>query len=331
MTYYLETGSQDPYYNLAFEETVLRRRTEGEYLILWQNANTVVVGQNQNTAEEIDPDFVREHHIRVVRRSTGGGAVYHDLGNLNYSFIADAGQAEKLTMERFTRPVVAALRGLGLEAEASGRNDILVEGRKVSGTAQRLLGGRILYHGCLLFDADPSMVAGALRADPEKFSSKSTKSVRSRVGNVRDFLKEDMTLSQFWQYLKTSMAAGGLTETALTAQELAEAETLKREKYDTWQWNYGRSPKYTMKNRRRFPGGTVEVRANVEHGMVTDIAFYGDFLSLAPLDGLCVALTGCPFRREDFRAVLDRFPVGELFGTVTADEVLDTVFGGSDT
>ena len=132
---YMETGSTDPTYNLAFEEYVLTHRREGEYLLLWQNDNTIVVGRNQNTAQEIDPAFVEQHHIRVVRRGTGGGAVYHDMGNLNYSFITDVGDAERLTMERFTRPIVAALQGLGLRAEASGRNDILVEGRKVSGTA----------------------------------------------------------------------------------------------------------------------------------------------------------------------------------------------------
>ncbi len=326
MTFYLETGSQDPYYNLAFEETVLRRRTEGDWLLLWQNDNTIVVGQNQNTEEEIDHDFVDAHHIHVVRRSTGGGAVYHDLGNLNYSFITDAGQAEQLAMERFTRPIVAALRGLGLEAEASGRNDILVEGRKVSGTAQRLAKGRILYHGCMLFDADPGMIAGALRADPDKFASKSTKSVRSRVSNIRPLLKEDMTLAQFWAYLKTALTADGLTETALTAEELAEVERLKREKYDTWEWNWGRSPQYGYRDRRRFPGGTLEVRADVEKGHIRDIVFFGDFLSVVPLDGLCAALAGCPWRREDAAAVLDRFPVGEMFGAITAEQVLDTMF-----
>ena len=152
---YMETGSTDPTYNLAFEEYVLTHRREGEYLLLWQNDNTIVVGRNQNTAQEIDPAFVEQHHIRVVRRGTGGGAVYHDMGNLNYSFITDVGDAERLTMERFTRPIVAALQGLGLRAEASGRNDILVEGRKVSGTAQRLVNGRILHHGTLLFDSRP--------------------------------------------------------------------------------------------------------------------------------------------------------------------------------
>ena len=141
--FYLETHSQNPYYNLAFEEYVLTHRREGEYLLLWQNDNTIVVGQNQNTEAEINRPFVEEHHIHVVRRSTGGGAVYHDLGNLNYSFITDAGALQELAMQRFTAPVVEALKGLGLNAEASGRNDILVEGRKVSGTAQRISHGRI--------------------------------------------------------------------------------------------------------------------------------------------------------------------------------------------
>ena len=245
-TMYLETHSTDPAYNLAFEETVLRNRQDRPYLLLWQNDNTIVVGQNQNTAAEIDPDFVEEHHIHVVRRTTGGGAVYHDMGNLNYSFITDVENAADMSYQQFTRPVVEALQGLGLQAEASGRNDILVEGRKISGTAQRLLGKRMLFHGTLLFDSDPSMIAGALRADPAKFESKSTQSVRSRVGNIRSFLKKDMDLPAFWQYLKDAFGGEGLETGTLTAEELAAVQALKERKYDTWEWNYGKSPKYDM-------------------------------------------------------------------------------------
>ena len=241
--HYLETGSQNPYYNLAFEEFVLRNRTEGEYLLLWQNKNTIVIGQNQNAEGEINRAFVEEHDIHVVRRTTGGGAVYHDLGNLNYSFITDVGDAERLTMERFTAPVTEALRALGLQAEASGRNDILVEGRKVSGTAQRVLRNRILHHGTLLFDSNPAMVAGALRVDPVKFQSKSAKSVRSRIGNIREFLKTDMDMQEFWEYLKKALAGSGLIQDSLTPEELQEVKELEESKYDTWEWNFGRSPK----------------------------------------------------------------------------------------
>lgn len=325
---YLETSSQDPAYNLAFEEYVLAHRIEGDYLILWQNDNTVVIGRNQNAEEEIDHAFVKSHGVRVVRRTTGGGAVYHDLGNLNYSFITDAREAENLSMERFIQPVVNALRGLGLQAEASGRNDILVEGRKVSGTAQRLVRGRILYHGTLLFDSDPAMLSGALRAHPEKFQSKSAKSVRSRVGNIRPCLERDMTLEAFWAYLRQALA-DGLREGRLAPEELAEVETLRRSKYATWAWTYGRSPAYDLQNRRRWPGGSLEVRLQVKEGTLEGIAFYGDFLSCRSLDPLTEALRGCPFRREEFGAVLDRFRLEEFFGTICREEVLDTVFYAS--
>ena len=323
---YLETGSQNPYYNLAFEEFVLTHRLDGEYLLLWQNDNTIVVGQNQNTEAEINREFVEAHHINVVRRTTGGGAVYHDLGNLNYSFITGAGDADRLTMERFTRPVVEALRGLGLQAEASGRNDILVDGKKVSGTAQRLVKGRILYHGTMLFDADSSMVAGALQVDPSKFQSKRAKSVRSRIGNIRPALARDMELGEFWEYLKNTLAGGGMTAGSLTAEELSAVEELKRTKYDTWEWNYGRSPQYDLINKRGFEGGGLEVRVQVKEGRITGIVFYGDFLAVAPLDGLTAALEGCAFRREAVEEVLDRFSLGELFGGIAKEEILETMF-----
>lgn len=325
--HYLETGSKDPRYNLAFEEFVLTHRTEGEYLMLWQNENTVVVGQNQNTEEEIDRAFVEAHGITVVRRTTGGGAVYHDLGNLNYSFITDSGDAEQITMTRFTQPVVAALQGLGLQAEAAGRNDILVEGKKVSGTAQRLVGSRILYHGTMLFDSDPSMVAGALRADPAKFQSKSSKSVRSRIGNIRSFLRQDMTLPAFWDYLKQTLAQGGeLQEEHLTPEELEEVRRLRDEKYATWEWTYGRSPKYTMTNRRKWDGGILEPRIAVEEGHITQAAFFGDFLSLTSLEPLTEALKGCLFRQEEMGQVLSRFPLEQYFGSITREEILETIF-----
>ena len=324
---YLETGSQDPFYNLAFEEYVLTHRSEGEYLMLWQNDNTIVIGQNQNTEEEINRAFVEANGIHVVRRTTGGGAVYHDLGNLNYSFISDYTGIDHAALSRFTGPIVRALEGLGVHAETSGRNDILAEGHKVSGTAQRVTGGRILYHGTLLFDSDPEMVAGALHADPEKFRSKSTKSVRSRIGNIRAYLRQDMELPEFWDYLKGVLSESGITHGALRPEELEAVAELKRTKYDTWEWNFGRSPDYSMQNRRRFPGGTVEVRMEVTRGRIAELRFFGDFLSLRPLDDLTAALRGCAYSREDIAALLGAFPLEQYFGSVTKDEILETIFG----
>jgi len=323
--FYLETGSQNPHYNLAFEEFVLTHRVEGDYLILWQNDNTIVIGQNQNAEEEINRSFVEAHQIHVVRRSTGGGAVYHDLGNLNYSFITDAGE-DKLTFKRFTGPIVEALKGLGLDAEASGRNDILVNGRKVSGTAQRIFKNRILHHGTLLFDSNPSLVAGALQVDPSKFQSKSSKSVRSRIGNIRDFLPKDMELLEFWEYLKGFLAGNGIVCADLKEDELAEVNQLKTGKYDTWEWNFGRSPKYNVTNKQRYEAGILKFQAAVEGGHIQEIAFYGDFLATSPMSPLTDALIGCAFRREDVATVLDRFDLTSLFGGITKDEILNVIF-----
>ena len=269
---------------------------------------------------------MEEHEIKVVRRSTGGGTVYHDLGNLNYSFITDSGDASQLTMERFTRPIVSALQRLGLAAEASGRNDILVEGKKVSGTAQRLMGQRILHHGTLLFDSNPDMISGALQVDPEKFRSKSTKSVRSRVGNIRSFLSKDMDLQSFWEYLKGTLAESGMILDQLSEDELQEVRDLERVKYSTWEWNFGRSPKYDFQNKGRFDGGTLEIGVQVEKGHIVQIGFYGDFLGVTSLEPLTEALKGSAFRKEDVERILTGFSLKELFGGITREEILATMF-----
>lgn len=323
-TYYLETGSTDPAYNLAFEEYVQAHRREGNYLILWQNRNAVIIGRNQNAEAEINRSFVDSHEIRVVRRNTGGGAVYHDLGNLNYSFLTDASDPQDRAAAIFTTPVVEALRSLGLDAEASGRNDILVSGHKVSGTAQHLLKGRLLHHGTLLFDSDLSAVSGALNPDPTKFQSKSVKSVRSRVGNIRSFLKEDMTLPQFWAHLKATLS-DTLIHTQLTPGELDGVLALKQEKYDTWQWNFGKSPRYEQICRQRFSGGLLEIHMTVHQGRIAAFKIYGDFLGLTPVEDLEAAMLGCPCREDAIRDVLDSLPDLSCLGSISAENFMQTI------
>lgn len=323
--YYLETGSNDPCYNLAVEQYILEHKREGDWLMLWQNANTVVIGHNQNTAEEVNQDFIDEHRVTVVRRMTGGGAVYHDMGNLNYSFITDAGDKALQRISRFTEPVCRALGAMGVAAEASGRNDILVDGKKVSGVAQRVYQGRILHHGTLLFDSDAAMIAGALRADPAKFASKSTKSVKSRVGNLKDHLPEGTTIQDFWDALRTELMDEDAVTVTLTEEELSSIRSLADSKYRTWEWNYGQSPDYAFKNRRRYPGGTLEVRMDIHRGIIRKIRFYGDFMSTSSLDGLTRELAGIPRQREALLEVLSRYDIPALFGSITAEEILETI------
>ena len=328
MRYYMETGSTDPAYNLAFEEYVLLNKKEGDFLLLWQNANAVIIGRNQNTEEEIDRDFIETHGVKVVRRITGGGAVYHDLGNLNYSFITDCGEYGQAAMAAFPEPVVGALRGLSLNAEAKGRNDIVVDGCKVSGTAQRVQGGRILFHGTLLFDSDPEMVAGALRVDPDKFRSKSTKSVRGRVGNIRDFLTEKMSLPEVWNYLKEDLLQGEFEEKFLGEEELRGVNKLKEEKYDTWDWNFGVSRPFDRNVKKLCPGGILKTGVTVDRGgVISAVSFRGDFMSRREVAGIEQALSGCRYEREAIRQRLEGFTLEEYFGTITQDEILDSLIG----
>ncbi len=324
---YFETNSTDPSYNLAFEEYLLTNFRNGSILILWQNSGAVIIGRNQNTEEEIHKAFVEENGIRVVRRNTGGGAVYHDLGNLNYSFISDADSIDRSATQLFLKPVVDALRGLGLDAAFSGRNDILVCGQKVSGTAQQLSKGRLLLHGTLLFDADPEKLAGALNPDPTKFQSKSVKSVRSRVANIRSYLQQDMTVREFWDYLKTRLTGSSVLCPALSETDLAKIRQLKQEKYDTWDWNYGRSPKFDCQNKNRFPGGLLDVRTHIEGGRIAQIQIFGDFLGLCSIAPLQNALTGCPLRDDALYEAISGLSLPQYLGSITREELVKTILG----
>lgn len=325
--HYIETGSVDPCYNLAFEEYILTHKTEGDWLILWQNRNTVVIGLNQNAIEEVNLPFIQEHSTTVVRRSTGGGAVYHDMGNLNYSFITDLGESRMVSMERLTRPVCAALRAMGVPAEVSGRNDITVEGQKVSGTAQRIEGKRILHHGTLLFSSDLELVAGALRVDPEKFQSKSIKSVRARVGNLKDFLPAGMTIDAFWQALKEHLLSGKSVVETLTPSELEEIRTLADTKYRSWERTWGRSPACTLRQKRRLPGGTLEALLSIKDGCIQDITFCGDFMATTDCTPAQDAIRGCRYDRDAVAALLAPLDLAPMFGGITQEEILGTVFG----
>lgn len=321
---YLETGSTNPAFNLAFEEYILTHRMQGDYLLLWQNDSTIVIGQNQSAEAEINRSFVEQQRIRVVRRSTGGGAVYHDLGNLNYSFITDAGDVESLTMARFANPVVTALKNLGLQAEVSGRNDILINKKKISGTAQRIYKNRILHHGTLLFDTDFSVLSEALRTAPEKYQSRGMTSVKSRVGNIREMLPRDMTMAAFKENLREALAVKSIDN--LSDFEMEIIEKIKKEKYDTWEWNFGHAPHCKMLNRQRWPGGILDVHLNTERGKIKKIEFFGDFLSATDVAEVQDCLQGCDYRHEAVAEVLESLPIPLYFGTITKEEVLSSIF-----
>lgn len=313
---YLDVSGTDPAENLALEQYVFEcmPRDRG-YFMLWQNDNAIIIGRHQNTLAEIHEKYVREHGIRVVRRLSGGGAVYHDLGNLNFTYIVDADSAQQVDLKLFCRPVADALRAMGANAEVNGRNDILIDGQKISGNAQYVRDGRVMHHGTILFDSDLSVLGQALQAGKEKMQAKGVKSVRSRVTTVRQHLGGDVTLQAFKSALLRELFRGQPMELYhLTDADKAAVAQIKRERYDTWQWNYGASPAGTLCRRRRVEGcGTVEAQIRVEKGAITEIAFSGDFFSTAEPELLAPCFIGLPPTQEGFRKALADVEVGRYF------------------
>ena len=318
--------SHDPAYNLALEE-LLAAEYGREFLMLWRNGPSVIVGRNQNTLAEIDPDAVRELGIPVVRRTTGGGAVYHDLGNFNYT-VARSG---RLTgTEGFADSagvVVAALHKLGIPAEFSGRNDILVNGRKVSGSARRVLRDRTLFHGTLLFDVDLSVLGRVLNPDPEKIRAKGIASVRARVMNLRELFPA-WSIEEFREKLIAALAAeSGVERPSPLPEGFAErAEKLAETRYRTREWNYGSPYPYDFRNKKRFDGGTVEISVRIEDNRISALRFHGDFFGDAPVELLAEKLVGTPFRSDAVAERLAAVDLGEYFRGIGAAEIA-SLFG----
>ncbi len=313
----------DPRVNLALEEYLLRHLdTEEDILLFYINEPSIIIGRNQNTLEEINYEYVCEHGIHVVRRMSGGGTVYHDLGNLNFSFITEYAPGNFRNFRKFTRPVIEVLHELGVPAELSGRNDILVEGRKISGTAQYSTSKRMFSHGTLLFNAQLDNVSAALNVKMSKIISKGIKSVRSRVANISEFMTEQMTTEAFRQRLLEGIFAGAasIPQYHLTETDWAGVHQLVEERYDRWEWNYGRSPGFNVQRTQRFPFGEIDARIDVQQGRIEGVKFYGDFLGNGDMADMEAALTGVRYDTEALAAALAGIDVNDYFGGITLEE-----------
>ena len=321
---YIQVDTTDPAFNLALEEYVFESLSKDyNYFILWQNASTVVVGRHQNTFNEVDEAFIRENNITVVRRLSGGGAVYHDLGNLNFTFIQDAAGKEP-DLGLFCRPVAQAIRTLGAEAEVNGRNDITVNGMKFSGNAQYVKYGRVMHHGTLLFDSQLEVAAKALRPDPEKIKAKGVASVRSRITNLKPLLPEETTLEIFREALLKALFEKEQMEVySLTHADLTAIAALKEERYGTWAWNWGASPACDMTFSGRIEGcGQLSLQVRVKKGFITDAALYGDFFSAGDPQALAKSFIGYPATAEGIREAAEKADVSPILG-LTTEALLD--------
>lgn len=323
-------GITDPRINLAIEEYLLKTMDveKDPFLLFYINEPSIIIGKNQNTAEEINTDYVDSNGIHVVRRLSGGGAVYHDLGNLNYSFITvDDGNSFR-NFRKFTEPVVKALQSLGVNAELSGRNDLMAEGRKVSGNAQFSTRGRMFSHGTLMFDTQIDEVVSALKVSKEKIESKGIKSIRSRVANISEFLKAPMTVTEFRNAILHSIFEGeeNVRYYELTDEDWKNIHELSKERYGNWDWNYGKSPKFNIKHSHRFPVGGIDVRLQVDKGMVQDANIYGDFFGVGDVSEIEQAIAGSKYERASLGEAIAGIDIPKLLGGITTDEFLKLIY-----
>ena len=315
----------DASFNLAAEQYVFDALPRDRaYFMLWQNKNAVIVGKYQNTQAEINAAYLRENDVQVVRRLSGGGAVYHDLGNLNFTFITDAPASGKVDLGLFCRPVVATLCALGVPAAINGRNDLSIDGKKFSGNAQYVRQGRVMHHGTLLFDSDLEKVGQALHVDADKIQSKGIQSVRSRVTNIRPYLDASITLPEFRRlFIEKLFAETPARTRAFSPAEIEAIESIREARYARWDWNFGQSQQFSVEKKRRFEGcGTVTALLNADRARITALAFHGDFFSTREPELLAQALVGYPLQEEALRERLARLDVGLYLNGLHAEELI---------
>lgn len=311
---YIKTDWKIPFYNMAFEEYLLNEMPQEDYVFFYIHQPSIIVGKHQNTIEEINKEYVDESGVIVSRRLSGGGAVYHDEGNLNFSFVLQAGKEDVNNFKKFTQPIILALERMGVKAELSGRNDITIDGKKFSGNAQHARRNRLLHHGTLLFDSQMTNLGKALQVKDLKIQSKGVKSVRSRVTNIKPYLTQDISIQEFQQHLLDYMGElNVLEEVVLDAKDLAILQEKVDNKFSTWDWNWGESPDFDIQKMDKFDCGIIDLRMNVSQGRIRELKFYGDFFVRQPIEELETCLTNQVYRKEDIIKALEDVDLNDYF------------------
>lgn len=318
----LVNRSTDPAFNLALEELIASEYPD-EIVMLWRNAPAIIVGRNQNTEAEINAEAVRKRNIKVVRRITGGGAVYHDLGNINYTIAANDRLMDNDAFARNARVITEVLHKFNIPAEFKGRNDILVDGRKISGSAKSVFTNRTLFHGTLLFDTDLSVLSSVLTPDEEKIRAKGIKSVRARVANLREYLP-DWDVDTFLNELTSGLLEelGKDSVTPIPDSLIRRAEVLANEKYRTWEWNFGSITSYNYTCKSRFDCGSVQIAFNVNNNRIENLNISGDFFGIRPVAELAEKINGSIPRYDDIAAKLAVVEVGDYISGLSANDLL---------
>ncbi|KHD45149.1 lipoate--protein ligase [Streptococcus hongkongensis] len=325
---YIVNKSNNPAYNIALEAYVFRELTsEDEIFILWINEPAIIIGKHQNTIQEINKEYTDEHGIHVCRRLSGGGAVYHDLNNLNYTIISNKSEEGAFDFKTFSQPVIATLADLGVKAEFTGRNDLEIDGKKFCGNAQAYYKGRMMHHGCLLFDVDMSVLGDALKVSKDKIESKGIKSVRARVTNILNELPEKITVNEFSDKILEKMKETypDMTEYVLSEDELAKIQESADTQFGTWDWTYGKAPEYTIERNVRYPAGKINTFANVQQSVIKDIKIYGDFFGIKDVDDIEQLLIGTKYEYKDVLEKLQTIDIAQYFSRITVEEIAKAI------
>lgn len=324
-------GITDPQVNLALEEYILNNFGEKDtFLLFYINKPSIIIGRNQNSVEEINTNFVEDNNIKVVRRLSGGGAVYHDEGNLNFSFITKDDGDSFHNFAKFTQPVVEALNKIGVPAELVGRNDLLVNGRKISGNAQFSTKGRMFSHGTLMLDSEIENVVKALNVKQEKIESKGIKSIRSRVANISEFLDEKISMDEFkellLQYIFNVEDIKDVPRYELTKEDWDKVYEISKNRYQKWEWNYGKSPAFNIQASHKFDSGLLDVRLDVKKGIIENCKIYGDFFGLGDVKDLEEKLVGVRHERKAIEEALKDIHVAHYLGRITKEDFINLLY-----
>lgn len=324
---FIKNDNTNPYLNHAIEEYILKKFEE-DCFMLWKNEPCILIGKNQNTLSEINMDYVKKHNLPVVRRMSGGGAIFNDLGNLHFTFISNNKKNCFADFSKFTYPIINAMKKIGVNAELSGRNDLTINEKKFSGNAQYNYKNKILHHGSILFSSNMNDLTAALKVKDIKFKDKAVKSVGSRVTNVSEHLKVPMNLDEFKDFLTNSVRDEQEEATLyeLTQEDWIHIKKISEDKYSTWEWNYGKSPKFNYCSEKKFLGGIVQANINVQKGFISNIKLYGDFFSEGDIVDLEKALTDVKYREVDVRNVFKKVSIEKYMVNINENDLVQVMF-----